>query len=46
VKCTADYDFKALKDIEPNTELTVNYSTYNDPAALDFLKKSFKAPRQ
>jgi hypothetical protein len=42
VKCTPDYDFKVLKDIEPGTELTVDYLTYNDPSAIDFLKTSSK----
>jgi len=42
VECTDDYDFCALKDIAVGTELTVDYSTYNDPEALDFMKPSSK----
>lgn len=38
VECTADYDFRALDDIGEGQELTVDYSTYNDPEALDFKK--------
>ena len=36
VKWVDDYDFVALKDIKPGDELTVDYSTYNDPPALNF----------
>ena len=36
LKCTRDYDFIALRDIEVGEELTVDYSTYNDPQALGF----------
>jgi len=39
VKCTEEYDFVALKDIEPRDELTVDYLTYNDAQALDFEKR-------
>lgn len=38
VKCTAEYDFRAVTDIAVGTELTVDYSTYNDPEALKFKK--------
>lgn len=34
VKCTEDYDFLALRPIKAKEELTVDYSTYNDPPAL------------
>lgn len=40
VKCKDDYDFVALKEIKPGEELTVDYSTYNDPQALDFKKRA------
>ncbi|HUO33564.1 MAG TPA: FRG domain-containing protein [Candidatus Acidoferrum sp.] len=36
VKCTDDYDFVALEDIEPNEELTIDYLTYNDQEATNF----------
>jgi hypothetical protein len=31
VTCDAKYDFYALRNIRPGEELTVDYSTYNDP---------------
>ncbi|MFZ0981211.1 MAG: FRG domain-containing protein [Candidatus Acidiferrales bacterium] len=36
VKCTHDYDFISLEAIPAGKELTVDYSTYNDPPALEF----------
>jgi hypothetical protein len=36
VACTSDYDFVTVKPIEAGEELTVDYSTFNDPSALDF----------
>lgn len=38
-KRTENYDFIALENIKPGEELTVDYSTYNDPQALDFKKQ-------
>ena len=28
--CVEDYDFLALRDIEPGKELTINYSAYSE----------------
>ena len=37
-RCTSEYDFIALRDIKRGEELTVDYSTYNDPPGLNFRK--------
>jgi hypothetical protein len=39
VTCTKDFDFLASRPIKAGEELTVDYSTYNDPPALAFEKR-------
>jgi hypothetical protein len=42
VYCDENYNFFALRDIKPGEELTADYSTYNDPEALNFLLNTKK----
>ena len=42
VVCDEQYNFLAIRDIDPGEELTVDYSKYNDPEALKYIKTNKK----